>query len=151
MGHCATCGAELRDGAKYCGECGMGVCPSCGESLVEGARFCGECGTPLAVTVRVREEVASNDEDGAYGPAAAPSSPGEGVAGFVLVLIGLFVPLLGLIGLILSWVGYARARREGLATGLSLAGVIIGMVATVLGVIVFLLLVGVIAVSGSAT
>ncbi len=63
----------------------------------------------------------------------APGSPGIGVAGFVLVIVGLFVPLVGLVGLILSIVGYAQAKREGLSTGLSLAGIIIGAIATAVG------------------
>ncbi|MBN2204873.1 MAG: hypothetical protein JW767_07615 [Thermoleophilia bacterium] len=57
------------------------------------------------------------------------SSPGIATAGFVLVLVGLFVPLVGLVGFILSILGYRQAKREGLPTGLGLAGIIIGAIA----------------------
>jgi hypothetical protein len=51
---CASCGAELRPGAKFCTECGTpvvaapGTCASCGAGLRDGARFCPNCGTPVA-------------------------------------------------------------------------------------------------------
>jgi len=54
----------------------------------------------------------------------APSSlgaPGIGVAGFVLSLLGV-----ALLGLILSWAGLAKARRENRPTGLCVAGIVIG-------------------------
>ena len=56
-------------------------------------------------------------------PAATNSlgAPGIGVAGFVLSLLGI-----SLIGIILSWIGYAKAKREGRPRGLCLAGIIIG-------------------------
>ena len=72
---------------------------------------------------------------------ASPGSPGIGVAGFILVIIGLIVPFVGLIGFIMSIVGYRQAKREGLSTGLSLAGIIIGAIATILGIIVLWVLV----------
>ena len=50
-----------------------------------------------------------------------PRAPGIGVAGFVLSLLGI-----SLIGIILSWIGYAKAKREGRPRGLCLAGIIIG-------------------------
>jgi hypothetical protein len=73
--------------------------------------------------------------------AASPGSPGVGVAGFVLVLVGLVVPFVGLIGFILSIVGYRQARREGLSTGLSLAGMIIGAIATAIGILILVAIV----------
>ena len=51
----------------------------------------------------------------------SPGGPGIGVAGFVLSLLGI-----SLIGIILSWIGYAKAKREGRPRGLCLAGIIIG-------------------------
>jgi len=46
---CASCGAELPSGAKFCAECGTPVasaCRTCGTELVPGQKFCPECGTP---------------------------------------------------------------------------------------------------------
>jgi len=57
-----------------------------------------------------------------------------------MVLVGLFVPPVGLVGFILSWVGYAQAKHEGRPQGLALAGTIIGAVATILGVLFLILI-----------
>ena len=47
--YCKQCGAEIEDGARFCGNCGAqqenkAVCKSCGAELADGAKFCGECG-----------------------------------------------------------------------------------------------------------
>lgn len=69
-------------------------------------------------------------------PATKPQgAPGIGVAGFVCVLVGLFVPLVGIVGLVLSIVGYRQAKREDRPSGLALAGMVIGFVATISGLI----------------
>ena len=47
---CAACGSQIRDGRKFCSQCGAPLsvqCPSCGEANEAGSRFCGECGTAL--------------------------------------------------------------------------------------------------------
>src|SRR3989442_793409 len=48
---CPSCGAENREGRKFCAECGRSlgvVCAGCGTSNEPGERYCGECGEPLA-------------------------------------------------------------------------------------------------------
>src|SRR5919204_5589487 len=50
MAACASCGAENREGRKFCASCGSALalgCPSCGAANEPGERFCGECGTEL--------------------------------------------------------------------------------------------------------
>ena len=50
---CATCGAENRDGAKFCSECGAptaAACPVCTNPVDPSDKFCAECGSPLAGT-----------------------------------------------------------------------------------------------------
>src|SRR6516162_5956282 len=47
---CAKCGAENREGAKFCNECAAPIeasCPKCGSNNKPGAKFCDECGTSL--------------------------------------------------------------------------------------------------------
>src|SRR5207244_1379951 len=47
---CPSCGAENREGRKFCAQCGTQFgqsCPSCGARNEPGERFCGECGAAL--------------------------------------------------------------------------------------------------------
>jgi hypothetical protein len=70
------------------------------------------------------------------------SNPGVGVAGFICSLVGLVVPLLGLLGLILSIVGRRQAKRFGMATRLSTAGIVIGVISTVFGLLLVVAFLG---------
>jgi class 3 adenylate cyclase len=48
---CTRCGAENREGARFCEECGAQAevtCPGCGTGVTPGKRFCGDCGAALA-------------------------------------------------------------------------------------------------------
>jgi class 3 adenylate cyclase/tetratricopeptide (TPR) repeat protein len=50
MPACASCGADNREGVKFCGACGSPlalVCSACGAANEPGRRFCGECGSVL--------------------------------------------------------------------------------------------------------
>ena len=47
---CSNCGAENREGRKFCSRCGTAlaiVCAVCGASNQPDDRFCGECGSAL--------------------------------------------------------------------------------------------------------
>jgi hypothetical protein len=48
---CASCGAQLQDGSKFCSSCGKPVpaanCSSCGYSIKPEAVFCPNCGNSL--------------------------------------------------------------------------------------------------------
>ncbi len=47
---CPSCGASVKQGAKFCPECGkpmQALCPKCGKPVKEGSKFCPECGTSL--------------------------------------------------------------------------------------------------------
>src|SRR5262245_53559688 len=49
--HCAGCGFENPQSAKFCQDCGQRlllVCPSCGQQMNLEAKFYSECGTPVA-------------------------------------------------------------------------------------------------------
>lgn len=50
---CASCKQPLRQGAKFCDNCGApaptsNACKSCGKALRPGARFCDNCGNPAS-------------------------------------------------------------------------------------------------------
>ena len=69
--------------------------------------------------------------------------PLDGLGGFVCGLVGLalswLIPLLGvvlgLLGVVLSGVGVSRSRTAGGGKGLSVAGVVLGVLALVVAVI----------------
>ena len=47
---CPSCGQPVREGAKFCDNCGASLqltCPQCGEALRPGAKFCDSCGARL--------------------------------------------------------------------------------------------------------
>ena len=51
---CSTCGAENREGRRFCAQCGgtlaAATCPACRAANEPGERFCGECGAPLGAS-----------------------------------------------------------------------------------------------------
>ena len=47
---CPKCRAEIREGSRFCDECGAPTpaqCPSCGGENRSGAKFCSDCGAKL--------------------------------------------------------------------------------------------------------
>jgi class 3 adenylate cyclase/tetratricopeptide (TPR) repeat protein len=81
---CSNCGAENRDDAKFCGECGAGLavlCPTCSTPNEPGRKFCYECGASLG---------------GSPGSAAAvPTQPRETPAAERRLVSVLFADLVG--------------------------------------------------------
>ncbi len=50
---CSKCGAENREGAKFCNDCAAPLaakCPACAAVNKPGAKFCDECGERLAAS-----------------------------------------------------------------------------------------------------
>jgi class 3 adenylate cyclase/tetratricopeptide (TPR) repeat protein len=48
---CPRCQAQVREGVRFCEECGARLaqaCPRCGSPISPEKKFCGSCGTPLA-------------------------------------------------------------------------------------------------------
>lgn len=65
-GYCENCGAELRDGSKFCQECGIEVspelieehkyCENCGANIEDSENFCENCGADLNAPQVVKKE-----------------------------------------------------------------------------------------------
>ena len=86
---------------------------------------------------------AEDSRPGAERPqTTSASNPGIGVAGFICSLVGFGVPLLGVLGLILSIAGRREAERLGMAKGLSATGIVIGVISTLFGLLVLVALLG---------
>ena len=76
---CKNCGAEVKDGVKFCPSCGYkvvppvqaapeaGVCSDCGAKLKPGVKFCPSCGKKTS-------ENGSDPQQSAPVPAPAPAS-----------------------------------------------------------------------------
>src|SRR5262245_9496980 len=50
---CSKCGADNREGRKFCAECGETLaskCPRCGATNESREKFCGECGAALGTS-----------------------------------------------------------------------------------------------------
>ena len=75
---CQNCGAELRDGARFCRECGTRVqysspryCRECGSPIPQDNKFCPSCGAALFDIKRTeaegdKEEKAPESEEWTY-------------------------------------------------------------------------------------
>lgn len=75
---CASCGADLIPGKRFCHACGAETaarCPKCGEVVDAKFRFCPECGASLPGTARVALEGQPTVRGGAERPAVAPPEP----------------------------------------------------------------------------
>ena len=53
LAQCDKCGAKIKEGSKFCSECGQQqglFCPKCNASVTASSKFCPECGAKLSGT-----------------------------------------------------------------------------------------------------
>jgi predicted ATPase/class 3 adenylate cyclase len=58
---CSKCGADNREGRKFCTTCGtsfVASCPKCGAAVEPGERFCGNCGAALGAALATAADTA---------------------------------------------------------------------------------------------
>ncbi|MFQ5966703.1 MAG: AAA family ATPase [Acidimicrobiia bacterium] len=82
---CNNCGAENREGRKFCKDCGTAlglVCPGCGTTNDPGDSFCGECGESLMADASAAVAVPSEAQ------AAAPATEKRFVSVLFADLVG---------------------------------------------------------------
>src|SRR6516225_8725982 len=77
---CEKCGAENREGAKFCNECAAPIeasCPKCGSRNKPGAKFCDECGTSLGSSGAPSPKTPTDSSIRAIDSAVAENLDGE--------------------------------------------------------------------------
>src|SRR5215469_12819008 len=77
---CSKCGAENREGAKFCNECAAPIetsCPKCGSKNKPGAKFCDECGTPLGPSAAASPTKPNDSSIGVIHSAVTENLEGE--------------------------------------------------------------------------
>ncbi len=95
---CAKCGADNREGRKFCAKCAAALarsCPQCGAFNEPAEDFCGECAAPLAKSSTPSAKQASN------GPIlVAETSASENLEGERKTVTMLFADIKGSMDLI---------------------------------------------------
>ena len=74
---CAKCGADNREGAKFCNECATSFaakCPHCGAANKPGSKFCDECAAPLGASAATAPAKPSNVSSIRVAPGQADGS-----------------------------------------------------------------------------
>ena len=106
METCENCGSELKEGAKFCQECGNEVIPSkdetrfctnCGASVIDSENFCEECGASL-------------------NPQQAPKSDNFFEKYKIPIIIGVFLIIVILLVGIMSFSGNDTVENVGTQT-----------------------------------
>lgn len=127
---CPYCGEEILVTARKCKHCGEWLekkkipCPVCQEEIDEDTEICPYC----------HEQIKSSETS--IQQQATPvmvnvqrHTNGLGIAGFVLSLLGLFIPFVTIGGLIFSFLGLFWSPR-----GFAIAGTIISLVSLLVSI-----------------
>ncbi len=114
----------------------MAFCPRCAAPNIDTAVACAACGAPLSAApgapVPPIAGLGPGPATPSFDASLAPRTNGLAIAGFVTSI------LCGVVGLILSIVAYNQCKKSNgqlKGEGLAIAGIIIGGVNIVLGII----------------
>ena len=114
-------------------------CPSCGTENKTDSKFCPSCGASLE---KAKEEVKAEKVETVSTYETEQKTNGMAIAGFVVSCTGLLCcgGILGIIGAILSGVALGKTGpgKEG-GRGLAIAGLVIGIIETILAIVAILL------------
>ncbi len=124
-------GAGIRAPTATAGSSGPDRLPN-----VEPTRRVGHAVTDAPKSASVQPDATRAAEPDSAEPSTAHPALAE--AGLVCSLFGLGVPLLGVLGLVLSIHARREAQRLGTASGLATAGIVVGIVGTVVGLLLAL-------------
>ncbi len=101
-------------------------CKNCGSQIADQAVYCVHCGTATDVGFSVPSQPALCEK----------RTNGFAVAGFVLALVGLLLCNISILGLIFSCIGLVNSKTYGSGKGLSIAGLVISVIAFVILLVV---------------
>ncbi|SEH12396.1 Double zinc ribbon [Natronorubrum sediminis] len=89
MAYCTTCGAELRDEAEVCPNCGVGQAPgakAADRNHADGEKYCVECGELIHERAEICPECGVRQPS--YGQTAGSHDSDKIVAGILALLLG---------------------------------------------------------------
>ncbi len=101
-------------------------CKNCGSRIADQAVYCVHCGTATDVGFSVSARPALQEK----------RTNGFAIAGFVLALVGLLFYANTLVSLIFSCIGLVNSKTYGSGRGLSIAGLVINVIAFVILLVV---------------
>ena len=105
-------------------------CKNCGKEIDNNAYVCPYCGALTAA------------QTPAAGGDASKKINGLGIAGFVVSLVslglGYFFAIASIVGLVLSIVGMCMRKKYTSCNGLAIAGLVLGIVSTLIWAIVWI-------------
>ncbi len=117
------------------------TCPECGKSVSDTAKMCPSCGYPLKRKSDLHEETDffTNHQSTSNSMYTNEKTNQTyfGLIGFILALIGLFLPvpfldvIVGIVALTLSIIGKTNQRDSN--PGLAVAGIVISIIGIVIG------------------
>lgn len=136
---CKECGCKLDDGSDFC--------PNCGKKIERSAERAQAEDISIMKTADEKSvAITANDENRTQPADARKIEPkgvnGLAIAGFVVSLLslglGYFYAIASVIGLILSAVSMGMRKKYASCNGLGIAGLVIGIISTVIWLIVWL-------------
>src|SRR5215469_9142545 len=95
---CSNCGADNREGRKFCAECGEALaskCPRCGATNESAEKFCGECGAAVGTSQSATARKSNEPQI-----RIAETSPPENLEGERKTVTALFADIKGSMDLI---------------------------------------------------
>ena len=130
------------------------ICPMCGNQISDTVKFCPVCGNPIAASAALKDKEEADSENIVYeeetlneaegGPGVLINGTAEETAGkngfaIASLIMGIVaVPcdyiflIPSVLAIIFSIIGIAKASSSGVGRGMSVAGLVLGIIAAVL-------------------
>ena len=100
-------------------------CKNCGKEVDSDAKFCPKCGKVIDEEINKSENQTDNNQ----------KNVSAGTYNTISIIGFIFSFFMSLVGLILSIIGYKQAKKEGGATALAVAGIIISSISLFIEVV----------------